>query len=347
MNIESILNKAKSTHNLTEGEVLLLLKSGGDTLCKAADETRQKYVGDGVHMRALIEISNYCFQNCLYCGLRCDNNKVQRYRLEAPQILELVRQAKDLGYKTIVLQSGEDPYFDIDVVTRIVKGVKDLDLALTLSLGEKTYEEYKAYKEAGANRYLLRIETSDKELYERLDPGMSFDNRVRCLRDLQTLGYEVGSGILTGLPGQSLESIAKDILFLKNFPVDMAGIGPFIASPYTPLADKGGNYFELSLKVMAILRLLLPDINIPATTAMESLEEGGRVKALQAGANVIMPNITPQEDAKNYQIYPGKFYAPVTPRQYLFELGEKLKTIGRSIGSGYGLSLRYLKNKPR
>jgi biotin synthase len=351
MNFEHILRKAVDTHNLAEEEIFALLSAGNtndsNSLFKAADDVRKKYIGDEVELRGLVEFSNYCFQNCLYCGLRRDNEKTERYRLSIDEILKTAQNAKKLGYKTLVLQSGEDTYYTVGIMAEIIKQLKNLDFALTLSIGEKSFEEYKIYRQAGADRYLLRIETTDKELYENLDPQMSFENRLRCLRDLQKLGYEVGSGILVGLPGQTLQSIAKDILFLKNFPVDMAGIGPFIANPDTPLAEQGGNYFNLSLKVMAVMRLLMPDINIPATTAMESLNPRGRLIALESGANVVMPNVTEGIYRKLYALYPGKICTGESPNVCRFCIEGKIKSIGRAVGAGYGASRRYVKNSNR
>jgi biotin synthase len=230
-------------------------------------------------------------------------------------------------------------------MTQIIKGVKDLGLAITLSIGERPREELAAFKAAGADRYLLRVETTDRQLYKQMHPGMSLARRIECLKDLKELGFETGSGIIIGLPKQSLQSIAKDILFLKNLPVDMAGVGPFIAHPQTPLAAQGAgaDNFDLSLKVMAVMRLLLPKINIPATTAMETLRPDGRLIALQSGANVVMPNITPPCAAGDYQIYPNKFYAAKTPVQYKPELEEKLRSIGRFIEDGPGQSLAFTK----
>lgn len=246
------------------------------------------------------------------------------------------KNARNLGYRTVVLQSGEDDYFNVDRMTRIIRAIKDLDLAITLSIGEKSYEEYKAYKEAGADRYLLRIETTDKELYEKLDPNMSHDNRKRCLMDLKKLGYEVGTGCLVGLPGQTLESLADDILFFKEIDADMIGVGPFIPNPDTPLKDEKGGTFELSLKVMALTRLLLPDINIPATTAMETLNKNGRLIALQSGANVVMPNVTEGEYRKLYALYPGKICINDTPAHCFGCISGKINSIGRPISKDYG-----------
>lgn len=340
--IMDIIEKALKTHSLNKAEITeLLLFKDASPLYAAADETRKKYVGDAVHLRGLIEFSNICKQNCLYCGLRRDNKKVKRYRLSAEEIISLAEKAKTYGYKTVVLQSGEDVFFDVAAMTHIIKSIKAMDLAITLSLGEKTFEEYRAYREAGADRYLLRIETTDKALYERLDPGMSFENRLRCLRDLKKLGYEVGSGIMAGLPGQSAQSIAEDILFMKNLPVHMAGIGPFIAHPDTPLAADGKNNFETALKTMAVARLLMPFINIPATTAMEALDKDGRVKALKSGANVVMPNVTEGEARKLYILYPGKICTGETPSVCRGCIESKIKALGRSISADKGVSKAY------
>ena len=218
----------------------------------------------------------------------------------------------------------------------IIKEIKKLGVALTLSLGEKSYDEYKAFKEAGADRYLIRIETTDKKLYEDMDPGMSFENRLECLKNLGDLGYEVGSGVLVGLPNQTLESLAKDILFFKKINADMIGIGPFIPNQDTPLKNAEGKKFTLSLKVMAITRLILPDINIPATTAMESLNPNGRIIALKSGANVVMPNVTEGEYRKLYALYPGKICTGDTPSHCRDCITSKITNIGRVISDGFG-----------
>ena len=231
-------------------------------------------------------------------------------------------------------------WFDVSRLTYIISALKKFDLAVTLSIGEKSREEYLAYRQAGAERYLLRIETTDRDLYHRLDPGMSWENRRRCLQDLKELGYEVGSGIMVGLPGQSLSSIADDILFFQEINLDMCGIGPFIPHPDTPLADCPGRAFDLSLKVMAITRLLLPDINIPATTAMETLNPEGRIIALQSGANVIMPNITSPECRRFYELYPDKAGTGEAAEDRRDSIAEKVRAIGRRIGCGYGGHLR-------
>ncbi|MBW6410475.1 [FeFe] hydrogenase H-cluster radical SAM maturase HydE [Clostridium weizhouense] len=334
----TILEKAKLTHELDKKEILDLLKNDdiNEDLFKAANAVREKYLGNNVHLRGLIEFTNICKRNCMYCGLRRDNKNIKRYRLTKEEILEFAKKAVSYGYKTLVLQGGEDDFFTKERMVEIVKEIKELDVALTLSLGEKTYEEYKAFKEAGADRYLLRIETTDKKLYEDMDPLMSHEERLNCLKNLGNLGYEVGSGVLVGLPNQTLESLANDILFFKKINADMIGIGPFIPNDDTPLKDCEGGQFTLALKVMAITRLLLPDINIPATTAMESLNKNGRLIALQSGANVVMPNVTEGEYRKLYALYPGKICTGDTPAHCRGCITGKITSIGLKVSDGYG-----------
>ena len=337
-----LIKKAEKTHNLTKNELKTLLQDNSinDELFKISDEVRKLNVGDEVHLRGLIEFSNICKCSCKYCGLRKDNTKLERYRLTPKEIINFAKKASEYGYKTVVLQSGEDAYFSKEDLTKILKEIKKYDLAITLSIGEKTYEEYKAYKEAGADRYLLRIETTDKELYKQMHPNMSFENRVRCLRDLKKLGYEVGSGCLVGLPNQTIDSLADDILFFKEIDADMIGIGPFIPNPNTPLSEEKGGTFELALKVMALTRLLLPTINIPATTAMETLNPNGRIIALQSGANVVMPNVTEGDYRRKYEIYPGKICISDTPAHCRNCISGKIKSIGRTISTDYGFHKR-------
>lgn len=340
--VKKLIEKAQLTNNLTVEELTKILEDNccNDFLFKTADEVRRKNVGDEVHLRGLIEFSNICRCSCKYCGLRKDNSKLERYRLTPEEIIDFAQKASSYGYKTVVLQSGEDLYFNVEILTKIIKKIKSFDLAITLSLGEKTYEEYLAYKKAGADRYLIRIETTDEELYKKMHPNMSFENRVRCLKDLKETGYEVGSGCLVGLPGQSLKSLAKDILFFKETDADMIGIGPFIPNPDTPLSNAKGGSFELALKVMALTRLLMPTINIPATTAMETLNPNGRIIALQSGANVVMPNVTEGDYRRKYEIYPGKICITDTPNQCRNCIEGKIKSIGRTVSQSYGFHKR-------
>ena len=324
--------------NFSKNEIIDILKdnSQNEWLFSLADKIRKENVGDEVHLRGLIEFSNICKRTCKYCGLRCENKDLERYRIEPDDIIFYAKKAVDMGYKTIVLQSGEDEYYSQDVLCKIVKGIKEFDVALTLSVGERSFEDYKAFKECGADRYLIRIETTDKELYKKMHPNMSFENRVRCLKDLRKLGYEVGTGCLVGLPEQTIDSLANDILFFKEINADMVGIGPFIAHQHTPLKNCPNGDFTLALKVMALTRILLKNINIPATTAMETLNPNGRIIALQSGANVVMPNVTTTEYRAKYEIYPNKICINENPSQCFNCISGKIKSIGRTISTNKG-----------
>ena len=330
--MKNLVEKAKEKHILSADEIVSLLSDNSinDFLFKAADEVRENFVGNNIHLRALIEFTNICRCNCLYCGLRAENKNVERYRLSKDEVLDIAQHAVNSGYKTIVLQGGEDLFFSAEYLGEIIKCIKAFDVAVTLSIGERSYNEYKILKECGADRFLLRIETTDKDLYSKMHPNMSFENRKQCLYNLKQLGYETGTGCLVGLPGQTLESLADDILFFKELDADMIGIGPFIPHPQTPLKQCDSNNFWLSLKVMAITRLLLPDINIPATTAMETLYENGRTIALQSGANVVMPNVTDSIHKKLYEIYPNKASVDYS------QLQNVLNSIGRRISKEKG-----------
>lgn len=328
----NILEKVKKNCSLSKDEIIKLLISNNNSLFETADEIRKKTKGNNIHLRALIEFTNFCRCNCFYCGLRYDNHNIKRYRLTEDEILLSVNNAIKSNYKTIVLQGGEDMFWSKEKICNLIKKIKKYDVALTLSIGERPKDEYKAFKDAGADRFLLRIETTDKTLYRKLHPNMSFENRLRCIKDLKELGFETGTGCLVGLPNQTIASLADDILFFKELNADMVGIGPFIPHPNTPLANETNDNFELSLRVMAITRLLLPDINIPATTAMETLRENGQIIALQSGANVIMPNFTTSEHKKEYEIYPNKKSA----NNCINDITEQIKKIGRSISHTKG-----------
>ncbi len=341
-----ILNKATEKHSLEKDEIVYLLNFADDNLFKTANEQRKNFVGEEVHLRGLIEFSNICKCNCQYCGLQNQNKNLQRYRLNEKEIIECAKNGAKLGYKTIVLQSGEDSFFNAERIVRIIKEIKKFDVAITLSIGEREFEEYKQFKEAGADRYLIRIETTDENLYKKLHPNMSFENRIRCLKDLRKLNYEVGSGCLVGLPHQTVDSLANDILFFKKMNFDMIGIGPFIKNPDTPLANAQDwtDNFVMSLKVMAITRLLLPDINIPATTAMETLNPNGRIIALQSGANVVMPNITSEKYKKDYKIYPNKICLDEEPQKCRNCISAKITSIGRIVSKDFGFRHHEAKN---
>ena len=322
----------------TKKEIVDILKddSQNEWLFSLADKVRRENVGDEVHLRGLIEFSNICHCFCKYCGLRCENKELDRYRILPDDIVKYAQKAVEMGYKTIVLQSGEDVFYTKEILCDIIRRIKEFDVALTLSIGERSFEDYKAFRDCGADRYLIRIETTDKDLYKKMHPNMSFENRVRCLNDLKKLGYEVGTGCLVGLPGQTIESLADDILFFKKINADMIGIGPFIAHPHTPLKDMPNGNFTLALKVMALTRILLKNINIPATTAMETLNPNGRIIALQSGANVVMPNVTTTEYRAKYEIYPNKICINENPSQCFNCIGGKIRSIGRTISKDYG-----------
>lgn len=322
----------------TKKEIVDILKDDrqNEWLFSLADKVRRENVGDEVHLRGLIEFSNICHCFCKYCGLRCENKELDRYRILPDDIVKYAQKAVEMGYKTIVLQSGEDAFYTREILCDIIKRIKEFDVALTLSIGERSFDDYKAFRDCGADRYLIRIETTDKDLYKKMHPNMSFDNRVRCLKDLRKLGFEVGTGCLVGLPEQTVESLADDVLFFKEINADMVGIGPFIAHPHTPLKDTANGNFTLALKVMALTRILLKNINIPATTAMETLNPNGRIIALQSGANVVMPNVTTTEYRAKYEIYPNKICINENPSQCFHCISGKIKAIDRIVSTGYG-----------
>lgn len=331
----NLIEEVKLTHMLSKEEIVQILSNDdlNDELFFAADEVRKKYVGDKVYLRALIEFSNICSNNCLYCGIRAQNKNINRYKLSCENIIATAQQASELGFKTVVLQSGEGNIFSDEEMVKIISEIKKFDIVVTLSIGEKTFKQYELYKQAGADRFLLRIETTDKNLYKQMHPRMDFENRVQCLKNLKKLGYEVGTGCLVGLPNQTLESLADDLLFFKELNADMIGLGPFIATGNTPLQKEKNGSFIMACKMVALVRLLMPDVNIPATTAMETLLCDGRKLVLQSGANVIMPNITPQNAREQYTIYSDK--AGIDAYN-LDKLKQELKEIGRSISNSKG-----------
>ena len=331
---------------MDKNEIIEILKSkNADEIYKKANKIRRENCGNIVHLRALIEFSNFCKKQCLYCGINSKNKNVKRYRLSENEIVETAKQAAKLGFKTIVLQSGEDDFFDTKKMCSIIESIKELNVALTLSIGEKTKEEYRAYKNSGADRYLLRIETTDENLYKKLHPNSDFKNRLNCLYNLKELGFETGTGVMIGLPEQTIESIADDILFFKKFNADMVGLGPFISHCDTELKDSPNGSFELALKALAITRILMPKINIPATTAMETLLKDGRKIALTSGANVVMPNISPLSAKSNYSIYPHKQSVNALDTVALKNLKNEIEQIGDTISKDFGTSKNFIAQK--
>jgi len=318
-------------------------------LWNRADAVRREHVGDAVHLRGLVEISNFCSRGCHYCGLRAANQQVSRYRLSAKDILTCALQATELGYGTLVLQSGEDDLIEAQWLADIVRQIKAATpLAITLSLGERSASDLRAWKEAGADRYLLRFETSDRTLYRAIHPdrGAKISDRVAILRQLQALGYETGSGVMVGIPGQSYEILANDILLFRELDLDMIGIGPFIAHPDTPLGQRQPASLadhqvvpnlEMTCKVVALARILRPDANIPATTAVAVKDAWhGREMALRRGANVIMPNLTPGPFRALYSIYPGKADCIEIAEQSDRQIRAQITGLGRTVGEGQG-----------
>jgi len=307
-------------------------------LFKKADKIRKKYCGDEVHIRGIIEFSNYCSRNCLYCGLRRENRNVRRYRIKKEEVVDLALKIASLGIKTLVLQSGDDLCYPRDSICEIISGIKkNADIAITLSIGERPFEDYKAFKEAGADRYLLKQETSDFSLYAKLHPGQNLKKRLKILEYLKRLGYQIGAGNIVGLPAQTLKNLADDILLLKELDVDMAGIGPFIPHKDTPLKNFPPGDLNLTLRVLALARILTKNSHLPATTALATLDpREGQLLGLKAGCNVIMPDFTPEYYRKNYTIYDHKIRIDL----------ERAKTVisraGRKISSDKGDSLKLM-----
>jgi len=325
-------------------EIIILLSAQPgeeeEALYRQADTVRRMTAGDDVHLRGIIEFSNYCRRSCFYCGLRANNGRVRRYRLAPEEILNAARLGSELGYGTIVLQSGEDPWYTAQILAEIIAEIKELGVAVTLSVGEREREEYALWREAGADRYLLKFETANEELYSKLHPGMSWRHRLQCLQWLRELGYQVGSGNLIGLPGQTLADLADDLILLRRLDVEMAGIGPFIPHPGTPLASVPAGSLDLSYRTLAVARLVIPFAHLPATTALGTLDAEGRRLALQRGANVIMPNLTPNDFREDYQIYPNKTCINERPEDFYSNLELMIHSLGRRIGRGPGHSLK-------
>lgn len=310
--MKALIDQLALQHDLTDEQLLELLDNMDDAnrayLIEKAHETRMEVYGDRVFMRGLIEFTNYCKQNCLYCGIRAENTDVERYRLSVEEVLKCCETGYWLGYRTYVLQGGEDPYFTDERLIEMITAIKKRfpDTALTLSLGERSRESYEKIFAAGVDRYLLRHETASKELYESLHPKMSFENRRECLQVLKDIGFQVGAGFMVGLPGQENKHLVQDLRFLKNLNPHMTGIGPFIPHHDTPLKEEAGGTVDMTVTLLAILRLMLPQVLLPATTALGSLDKLGREKGIKAGANVVMPNLSPTEAKEKYLLYDGK-----------------------------------------
>jgi biotin synthase len=354
--------------NLSTQKIQTLLKTTDlqklNQLFSDADSIRKKNVGDAIHLRGLLEISNYCGRKCHYCGLRHQNSNLTRYRMSLKEILECAILTKKFNYGTIVLQSGEDLDISQQAVESIIKSIKqNTDLAITLSLGERSLKELQTWKNAGADRYLLRFETSDVELYRKIHPSKDSSqlshpsDRINLLRSMRQIGYEIGSGVMIGIPGQTFDRLTEDLLLFHALDLDMIGVGPYILNPDTPLGQKYPSFQHpplqyhlvnqvpntelMTYKVMALTRLLCCDANIPSATALASLNKAyGRELGLQRGANVVMPNVTPTKYRKKYMLYPGKACTNETAGQCQKCMHRRIASIGRRIGYGPGSRLK-------
>lgn len=310
--ITTLIDRLYEHGDLTDSDLLTLLDSMDseiyEYLREKADTKRRHYYDDSVFMRGLIEFTNYCSQDCSYCGIRASNSNAERYRLTEEDILACCAEGYRLGYRTFVLQGGEDPWFTDGRLCGIITSIRTAypDVAITLSVGERSRASYQKLFDAGADRYLLRHETASKELYEKLHPGMSFENRINCLHMLKEIGFQVGAGFMVGLPGQTNADLVMDLRFLHDFKPHMIGIGPFIPHSDTPLKGSEGGTVDKTLVMVALTRLMVPDALLPATTAMGTLDPLGREKAIKAGANVVMPNLSPIESRAKYEIYENK-----------------------------------------
>ncbi|MEW6654414.1 MAG: [FeFe] hydrogenase H-cluster radical SAM maturase HydE [Bacteroidota bacterium] len=341
MNLHELLHK----EDLTRSEIIFLLnlKNNDDLklLYARADQVRSKYCGDEVHLRGIIDISNFCEQNCVYCGLRQDNHSLPRFRMTPEEVIETARVITNLGIFTIVIQSGEDAHFDSDIISYIIYQIRQKsNAAITLSLGERTFDEYRAWKIAGADRYLLKHETANPKLYETYHFKQQLSERIEHLKFLKSIGYQIGSGNLIGLPLQTVEDLADDILLCKSLDLDMAAFGPFIPSPQTPYHSKNIGEAELTLKVTAVARIVLKKVHIPATTALDTIDPLGREKGLTAGANVVMPDLTPFPYREQYKIYPGKRGSTDDPLVSTDRLKKRIEALGRKISYKRGDSLK-------
>jgi biotin synthase len=340
----TIINK----ESFNRDDILRMLKAEGaerDQLFKKAGETKLSQVGKLVYFRGLVEFSNACSKDCYYCGIRKSNLNVSRYNLSDKEILDAVQFAYENNYGSVVLQSGEiasDAFTArVEKLLRDIKFMSRNDLGITLSLGEQTKDVYARWFEAGAHRYLLRIETSNNELYQKLHPtDHNFDMRLNCLNSLQEIGYQTGTGVMIGLPFQKIEHLADDLLFMREFNVDMVGMGPYIEHPDTPLFEYRNDLwninerFDMALKMIAVLRIMMKDINIAAATALQAIDPMGREKAVRVGANVIMPNITPGTYRNSYELYQNKPCVDEEPEQCMGCLDARLAIADSEIGYG-------------
>lgn len=336
--MKDIILKLEKEHFLRDEEFRLLLEDeSGETsklLTERADKVRRKVYGTDIYLRGLIEFTNYCKNDCYYCGIRRSNSEAERYRLTDEQIFDCCKIGYELGFRTFVLQGGEDGYFTDDKLVEIIKTIKQdyPDCALTLSIGEKSYESYKRYFDAGADRYLLRHETANNAHYGRLHPkNLLLENRKKCLYNLKEIGYQVGCGFMVGSPFQTTESIIDDLKFIKELSPHMVGIGPFIPHKSTPFKEYEQGSLDLTLKLLSVIRLMLPNVLLPSTTALGTIHPLGREKGVQAGANVVMPNLSPRNVRKKYLLYDNKICTGDEASECIVCMKNRMKSIGYKV----------------
>ncbi|HJC46429.1 MAG TPA: [FeFe] hydrogenase H-cluster radical SAM maturase HydE [Candidatus Lachnoclostridium pullistercoris] len=329
--------------DLSDGELLELIRDRNEAsarcLRRLAGEARDRVYGKKIYIRGLIEFTNYCRNNCFYCGIRRGNEKAVRYRLKEEEILECCREGFELGFRTFVLQGGEDPWYNDERLEHLVRAVRREfpDCAITLSVGERSRESYERLFAAGVDRYLLRHETAVKSHYEMLHPAeMSFDHRMQCLRDLKDIGYQTGCGMMVQSPGQTEEDLVADLRFMKEFRPHMIGIGPFLSHKDTPFKEEKSGTAELTVYLLSIIRLMLPEVLLPATTALGTAEEGGRKLGVLAGANVVMPNLSPAGVRKKYMLYDNKLSGGSEAAEHLDLLREEMGSIGFEVAVDRG-----------
>lgn len=328
LNIDQLAELQAGGQLTREHLIQLLALEDFTPVYELADKVRRKTVGDEVHIRAIIEFSNICARQCKYCGLNCNHEGIDYYQMTADEILSTAEQAIKAGYKTIVLQSGENPKLNKRWMGHVIKHIVTMGAVVTLSIGELSREELEFYRKCGAERYLLKHETADPLIYEELHPCGTLEQRTECLRNIHELGYETGSGFMVGLPGQTLETIADDLLLLKELNCKMAGIGPFIPHPDTPLRDAEAGSPELTKRAVALTRLLIPDANLPVTTALGVVNRDDRENAFACGANVVMKKVTPDEYKEAYEIYPAELgKTDIENDRRLLE--EQIRALGR------------------
>ena len=339
MNISS-MSKSELKELIIQNE-----QSTAPALLEEAFSLREKHYGNKVFIRGLIEISNYCKNDCFYCGIRKSNGEVSRYRLTEDEIMSCCENGYRLGFKTFVMQGGEDYYYDDSCMCRIITKIKENypDCAITLSLGEKDRETYKKYKDAGADRYLLRHETATLSHYKKLHPTeMYLENRKRCLYDLKEIGFQVGAGFMVGSPFQTADNLAEDLLFLKELQPEMVGIGPFIPHCDTPFKDFKSGTVELTVTMLALTRIMLPKCLLPATTALGTIAKDGRERGFMAGANVVMPNLSPLDFRKDYSLYNDKAYTGDEAAESIKTIEENVKKLGLEIDFSRGDNIDFV-----